>query len=236
MAWIYLAESEESPWGWNPGLKQSPIVRMIDMPKQSFCPECKKEDCPSHQYGMMWELSPISTCPSWTSSQEDSHARISALQELEGVWMAADQVYFSKSFASLANFDRGSFSWKTCQLSLFGGLTAFSWSSLRWGTIVDGRLYQPQKWEPAIFENDGSYLPTPTLQDTHHRVNFIPQGHNGRRTANGARHGISLATYLGGKPNPIFLEWLMGYRTNHTELKEWAIQWFQYKPGKPLRD
>jgi hypothetical protein len=84
---------------------------------------------------------------------------------MEQAWAASEADYFSKSYDYVAKFDRNSFSWKTSQLSLFEGLTKFCWSSLRWGMIVDGRLYQPQKLVPRTCENGGSYLPTPTTVD-----------------------------------------------------------------------
>jgi len=168
MAWIYLAESEALPAPLIHGCAPSPIVKMTDTLRPCFCPECSDVSFVELRYGLTCERCNseewISPFP-WTSSQEDSPARTLALQEMERVWAEADRGYFSKSFASFANFDPDSFSWKTSQQSLFGGLTEFSWSSLRWGTIVDGRLYQPQRWEPRTSESAGSYLPTPLAQD-----------------------------------------------------------------------
>jgi hypothetical protein len=87
------------------------------------------------------------------------------LQELERAWMVSEAGYSLKSSDSLASFDPDSFSWKTSQQSLFGGFTEFLWSSLRSGTIVGGRLYQPQRLDPRTFDSDGFYLPTPTASD-----------------------------------------------------------------------
>ncbi len=166
MAWTYLAELEGSPLPWDPGCARPPIVKSSDTPKLSYFAGWPAEPYhlrPSGGTSETWV--PIISKTLSKSFMAASPARTSALQELEQAWKAADQVYFSKSFASLANFDRDSFSWKTSQLSLFGGLTAFSWSSLRWGTIVDGRLYQPQRWEPRTSESAGSYLPTPMASE-----------------------------------------------------------------------
>lgn len=44
MAWIYLAESEDSPWRSNPGSDQSHIVNEIDSAMLCFCLGC---DCAS---------------------------------------------------------------------------------------------------------------------------------------------------------------------------------------------
>lgn len=95
----------------------------------------------------------------------DFHARIFQLQELEQAWQAAVQGLFLTSIDSLASADPDSSSWKTYQLSLFGGLTEFSWNSMRWGMMQDGQLFQPVKWEPRISENESGFLPTPSASE-----------------------------------------------------------------------
>ena len=43
---------------------------------------------------------------------------------------------------------------------------------------------------------------------------------------------------LGGKLNPTWVEWLMGYPKEYTVLKDWAMQWFRLnvkKHSKSLR-
>ena len=165
MAWTYLAELVGLASLSKDGLDHSHIVKSIDTVRACFCPECNVATLALLPYGTMCELSKKNCYQRSTSLSADFPVRISALQEMEQVWKEADLAYSSKSFDSLAIFDQDSFSWKTSQLSLFGGLTEFSWSSLRWGTIVDGRLYQPQRWEPRISENGGSFLPTPTASE-----------------------------------------------------------------------
>ncbi len=163
MAWIYLAESEESQRPWLGSPDQSPIVRETDSVNPCFCHGCGKEFSQSLQFGMTCKH--LGAGPYLIASilfMGDSHARTSALQEAEGAWMESDLDSFERSCDSLASYDPGSSSWKTSQLSLLGGLTEFSWESLRWGTIVDGRLFQPKRWEPRTCESAGSYLPTPT--------------------------------------------------------------------------
>jgi hypothetical protein len=173
MAWIYLAGAECSLSDFPHGSDLSHIVKSTSMPKRFSCLGCKTAYFLAPQSGMTCPHCGRMICTSpLTSSVEDSPARTSALQVMVSDWEEADQAYFSRSFDSLAVFDPDSFSWKTSQLSLFGGLTAFCWSSLRWGTIVDGRLYQPEKWDLRTCENAGSYLPTPTAS---------PAGTNGKK-------------------------------------------------------
>ncbi len=166
----------------------------------------------------------------------------------------------------LASFDPDSFSWKMCQLSLFEGLTEFSWNSLRWGTIVGGRLYQPQSLGPRTCGNAGFFLPTPTASDygankgggsgkegkperpslsTMARKNLwrTPQARDG--IARGPQspekrmaggHSVGLGDQIGGPLNPEWVEWLMGYPLDWTALKGLETLWFRCKRVKPSKD
>lgn len=165
MAWIYFQGLVESALPLALGCGQSPIASATDIHKASYCLGCDQVTLTAHPSGTTCKRFEPSTCQKLISSTADFPAKTLALQEMERVWKEADQGYFSKSSDSLATFDLVSFSWKTSQLSLFGGLTEFSWSSLRWGTIVDGRLYQPRRWEPHTSENEFGYLPTPTASE-----------------------------------------------------------------------
>ena len=90
----------------------------------------------------------------------------------------SDPASSSSSSDSLASFDPSSFSWKTSQLSLFGGLTDFSWSSLRWGKVMRaGQLVSAGgDGEPRTFANAGGALPTPTASDYGSNNHGIKEG------------------------------------------------------------
>jgi hypothetical protein len=45
----------------------------------------------------------------------------------------------------------------------------------------------------------------------------------------------TLPNAIGGTPNPVWVEWLMGYGTGWTELDALATQWFRSKSGKPSK-
>lgn len=241
MGWIFLAESVESRWLSHPGPDQSPIVKTTDTLNRVFCLTCGPDDFLWLQSGMT-----CLHCEANTYDMEsisflgDSPARISALRELGAAWQEGDQAYFSKSPDSLANFDQDSFSWRTSQLSLFGGLTEFFWSSLRWGTTVDGRLYQPQKWEPSIFVNDGSYLPTPTASDYGKNVGrrsdgITPSGRDRWSLTVLSRRG-ELPGHPKGLFNPEWNEQAMGYPVGWTDITGLEMQWFQPKQERRSKD
>lgn len=237
MAWIYLAESEDCRLRSCRGCEQSPTVKTIDTPNLFYCPACGLENFVERLSGMTCEHCAVnwSSALVSTSSTAGSPARTSVLRDLEQVWAESEAGYSLKSQDWLANCDRDSSSWKTSQLSLLEDSPTYVWPSLRSGTIVDGRLYQPQKLEPSIFENDGSYLPTPTACD---------YGKNVGRKADGSPSGrdrwsITVLAKCGkipghprGKLNPEWLEQAMGYPIAWTELADWATQWFRPKRGK----
>ena len=168
MAWIYLAESGESDWLWSHGCEQSPIVKESHMLKLCCSQKCEKEGCPARQSGMMCvhcERRYLEANESTLFSEAShDHARILVLQEMEKAWRVSAADFSLRSLDLQVSLDRDSSSWRTCQLSLFGGLTEFVWSSQKWGMICDGQLYQPHQLEPPTCVKDGSYLPTITAQ------------------------------------------------------------------------
>jgi hypothetical protein len=175
-------------------------------------------------------------------------------------WMASEADYFSKSFDSLAKFDRASCSWKT--FLPFGpeGPTLFAHEWPNSGLIVDGLLYPLRKSEPLTSEPDGgAYVPTPTAADSRgsrnitanrsqeSKINRHKIGQRGPRMwptpmardwkGRGGTNRRSLdlpsaVVEVGGRLNPTWVEWLMGYPQGWTGLRDWGMQWFRPKRGK----
>lgn len=168
MAWTYLAESAELPKDSPNGLDQSPTASGIDSPSANCSSGNFMGISHARQYGMTFGPLKVKCSHEFpTLYMGDSPARISPLQtSLEKAWTASEAVFFSTSPDYAAIYDQSSCSWKTSQLSLFGGLTEFVWNSLRWGMIVAGRLYQPPKLEPHTSGKDGLCWPTATATAT----------------------------------------------------------------------
>lgn len=241
MGWIYLAESAESHSPWLPGCVQSPTVKTTNTLNLYSYHGWLAGIFQQHQSGTTLEPSVFNhlLVPSILSTQVFP-ARTSVLQVIERAWQESGQDYFSKSYDYVAKFDQASFSWKTSQLSLFEGLTEFSWSSLRWGMIVDGRLYQPQKLAPRTYENDGSYLPTPTASNYGKNVGrksdgITPSGRDRWSLTVRARRG-DLPNHPKGKLNPAWIEQAMGYPLQWTAIEDWATQWFLSKRVRRSKD
>lgn len=88
MAWIYLAESEESLLLSASGSNQSLIVKEIDTLKACCCQEWPIMTSPWLQFGMTYHRLEAPCYRELTSSTADSLAKTSALQEMEKAWSA----------------------------------------------------------------------------------------------------------------------------------------------------
>src|SRR5208282_124173 len=113
----------------------------------------------------------------------------------------------------------------------------FIWSAVTWpasGSISGGRLSQPPRLEPRIYENDGSVLlPTPTAS----RSGYNQGGGSGR--IGKIRYSMFQLAQRGELPNhprgilnPMWIEQAMGYPIGWTELDHSVMQWFQLKRKK----
>ncbi len=232
MAWIFLAESADSPWPWNLGSDREPTVKSTDTLRQFFCHDRRRVVCRWLRSGMTCELCDENFSLPWISSPADSHARTSALLALRRAWVASDPVSTSNSFGSLASFDPSSSSWKTYQTSLFEGLSALPWTSLRWGMTSGGRLFQPRKWAPTICGNVGSLLPTLTAAE--HKRGRVDL--HGVRKKTGRTLTAEVYRRFNLKPTIPFFEHFMGYPIGWTACADWATPWFRKPRGKRSRD
>lgn len=259
MAWIYLAESEDSPWPSAHGYVQSPIAKTNDTHKLSFCLGCGKVYFLLPQYGMTCELCDILDRDVSISSTVVSHARTSALQEMVRAWQESAADYSLNCFAWSAKLHPDSYFWRTSQPS---GLEDFDkWSDHlpSSGSIVAGLVYPPRKSELHTKETGGSYLlPTPTALSYgtnkggsagrvgKTRPSLETMARSGRwstpRASDGAKGGPNMAFGAGGMPplpaqvggslSPMWVEWLMGFPIGWTELEDWVTQWFRSKRGR----
>lgn len=150
---------------------------------------------------------------------EDFRARTSA-QQVEGLELAVkNQVYGSKWQESLMKSDHLSCSWKILPGLERKDLTTSSVTLPKWGMTANGSVYQHHLSELRTKEIEHGLLPTPVADDTGHRKNRYAQG------------GRPLSYVIGGKLNPEFVEWMMGWPIGWTELKPLAMgrfhEWLQ---------
>jgi hypothetical protein len=107
-----------------------------------------------------------------------------------------------------AAYDRLGYLWKMFQGSLIVGLRPFCETWPAAGMMRSGRLYQRVRWGHHRCGRDCSFWPTLVASE-------YSRGHTTRY----AQGGRSLSYALGGKPSPMWSEWLMGFPLGWTELE-----------------
>ncbi len=144
-----------------------------------------------------------------TSSAVDSHARTSATPAGEKESMEIDPAYGPNSLGCFACFDRESSSWKTYQLSLFEDSIEYSETFPLSGTMRNGRCFARPTLERPIFGDVSSFWHTPCARD-----------HKGytKRDSESICNQLRAIDGSTGKPNPRWIEWLMGFREKWTSL------------------
>ena len=260
MAWIYLAELGDSQSPLSLGCKQLPTVSKTDMLKPFSCPECNRVTWIELQSGTTSKRSEEKCCQKLRSSLEDSHAKTSALRELEKAWRESEVDFSLKLSAWSKSSHPNSSFWKTSQPSELGVFLQSSMNLPRSGMTVAGLVYQPQALEPRTKETDGFVLlPTPSASsygtnkggaagrvgpermslDTMARKNLwpTPTARDWKSGSMGTQgNSRPLSEQIGGPLNPQWVEWLMGFRLGWTELSAWAMPWCRSKRKKLLKN
>lgn len=305
MAWIYLAELEESHLHSANGCEQSPIVNVTDTLKVCCCRECFLETSTEHQSGTTLHRLSQPCYQVSTLSSEGFPAKTLAVQEMERAWRESEADYSLKLSDSQKKLTRRLCSLKTFQQLELEDFEKSSEHLPKSGMTVAGRVYLPQALELHTKEKDGSYLRTPTHADwknmgcsnqlyltdqvrphqvtnkqklktkelwvlyppptastaktngkqkcqktgkwingkpsleTMARQNLWPtvtardwkSGSKGKQ-----KNSRPLSEEVGGQLNPTWVEWLMGYPLEWTELSVWAILWFRPKREKRSKD
>jgi DNA (cytosine-5)-methyltransferase 1 len=122
-----------------------------------------------------------------------------------------------KWHGSFTKYDPDSSLWKTHQCSLLEDLESFSETWPRWGLMRSGECWEQQTLAHRTSETEFGFLPTPTA-------------HNAKETnapSEALRNEPTLASRVGGKLNPMWVEWLMGWPLGWTDLKPLETDKFQ---------
>jgi hypothetical protein len=160
-----------------------------------------------------------------TSLPAASLARISAAQAAAQAWPEPARDSGGRWLGWLAKFCHDSYSWKTPQCSLLGGLETYSETWPRWGMMRDGVCWE--RTTPALptaGTGFGSLLPTPTRSDATRGVE-TPEAKQRRN-----RTGVTLNDALGvhgRKLNPRYHEWMMGFVIGWNDLLPLEMRKFQ---------
>ena len=113
---------------------------------------------------------------------------------------------------SLAKWDRDTFSWRTHQYSLAGGLELFSETWPRWGIMRGGEFWALEvvadQWNASAF---GLPAPTKSMGKRGWGISKVKPRYAAELEAN--------ALSFGYKPHPSVLEWAMGWTPTWTRLE-----------------
>ena len=149
--------------------------------------------------------------------QEDSRARTSALREKAQELTESDQVCGEKWQGSFAKYDPDTHSLRTHQCSLLEDLTESCQTLPAWGLMQDGECWEQPTLALRIRGTESGLWPTPTA-------------HNAKETnapSEAKRNEPTLASRVGGALNPTWVEWLMGWPLEWTDLKPLEMDKFQ---------
>jgi hypothetical protein len=176
----------------------------------------------------------------WIASMQDSLAKTLALLESkQELLKEPDRGFIVKSCVLVGLLDPNSFTWRMWPLSRPKDLKKWSKTWPRWGMTVDGVAYAHLMWERTITVTDGGdYFATPTTQANQLAPSMMkhkgcrnlgesmlptPTAPNAKEEAypaEGTRNTPTLSWVLGGKINPEYTEWMMGWPLGWTDLKQ----------------
>ena len=147
------------------------------------------------------------------SSQAASPAKISQSQEIKQEYKTGPGAAYGQSApVCLGSFDPDTPSLKTSQTFLMEsgelGLSEFSGTFPRSGMMRSGTVYQLLNLARTTTEIGSGLWPTPTAHNAK----------EGAYPAEYTRKTPTLSAQAGGKLNPAWVEWLMGFPINHTDL------------------
>lgn len=148
----------------------------------------------------------------------DSLAKTSPQPEREQVSKESKADCGMKWHESSVRFDPISCSWKTVHSLFDEDLPLCSVILPRWGMMRNGAVSElPMSVLHTTGKGSGLWLPTPTAHNAK----------EGNYPAEKTRNTPTLASVLGGKINPEYSEWLMGWPIKWTDLKQSATDKFQ---------
>jgi hypothetical protein len=152
-----------------------------------------------------------------TSCVEDSLAKTYHQQEKVQESKDQEAVCGSTWRESSVKFDLNTLSWKTHQCLWEEDLAPSLLTLPKWGMMQSGEC-----WELEMSEQITNEIESGLLVKTSKKKFPTPTCHNSKEAAYPAeyrRRTLSLATYAGGKLNPMWVEWLMGWSIGWTDLK-----------------
>jgi hypothetical protein len=222
MSYTFLvAQGEESSADCFSDIPPSALSKSSHIAERFCSNGSATESCPGFQFGTTLQHSTAYRgAELQTLCAADSHVKTFHAQEKATDLKENAADFGARCGESLARYYPHTFSWRTAQCCLFGGLSKFSETWPRWGIVAHGELFQADTLVPQLKEND-FLLPAPTKS----------MGKRGWGMSNQkARYSEKLesnARLFGYKPHPSVLEWSMGWIVTWTRLQPLAMDKYQ---------
>jgi hypothetical protein len=210
MSWHFLQEREEGFWA-DHNLDGAPdaLLRLIPTQENVSCLDNETEYWSRSPSGTTSRpLAVISGEAPLTSSPEDFPAKTYPPLDGGGGFPVRKADYGSKWRELSVRYDLGSSLWKTHRCLWSEVLEPLSVTFPRWGMILGGVLWERITQELITSETGSGYWPTPTAHNAK----------EGNYPAERTRKTPTLASLVGGKLNPTWVEWLMGWPLGWTDL------------------
>jgi len=167
-----------------------------------------------------------------TSYLDGFRAKTSAQQEKALELTEHDQDFGAKWQELLVRYDRDSRSWRTHRSLWDEDLPACSLTLPTWGLMRNGVLWERRTWAHHTTGKDVGLWPTPRKQMTRPckpRLNLKNQHKSNLEEVVALEQGAN-----GGRLNPTWIEWLMGWPINWTDsqpLETGKFQQWQQQHG-----
>ena len=221
MSYTYLQEQGEvSSAGCFSDIPQSVLSRLKHTAGKSYSKGSETEFSQNFQSGMMSLPSTASRGKAgWMSSAAVSHAKTLAQAEAAKGSKVEEVDCGLKWRGSFAKWDHDSFSWKTHQCSLLGGLEPFSETWPKWGLMRNGECSEPMPPVFPIIAPECGWLPTPTKTSA--------SSHRNDKVRFDCLAAFCRALWGAGYPNPRFWEKIMGWPTSWTDARPLETDKFQ---------
>lgn len=224
MSYTYLLEQgEESSAGCFSDIPQSVLSRLNLTAGKSCCKGSGTESSQSSQSGMM---PPPSTElrgeEKSMSSAEGFHAPTFPVPVKAPESKARKVDSGQKWPESLAKYDRNSRSWRTAQCLLFEDLGESLETFPSWGMMQDGELWERTMLALPTVATESGLWATPSARDWKDTPGMAffsinADGSMRNREDQLARQVYAAENATGGRVNPDWIEWLMGWPISWTE-------------------
>jgi hypothetical protein len=246
MSYTYLLEQgEESSAESFSAIPASVLSRLNLTAEKSCCNGSETESCRSSQSGMISEPSTENLgAGKLTLSAEAFPARTSASPVLEKESPESDPDYGQKWPEWLARFDPNTSSWKTRQCSLFGGWEAYSETWPEWGMMRRGACWAVKTSGQRSNAKESGYWPAMTCNGWRSEGSIrqlrklveigVTTEAEAQAMSGGSLRPERMEAWqrpceeaAGGRMNPAWGEWLMGWPMTWTGLQPLETVKFQ---------